>query len=507
MDGRTLTALAVISAGVLVAVVIASSGASPGTVLVPVSLAVVMALAILPFPAADYAFALGLLGTFPLFPPSGLPNLPLAAAVIGVALMRVIGSERSLPPMRLAVAVTGVWALVVVGALISHWPPVGVWLRPAGVLAVGLAAALLGLVVWRDAARRWRWIVALVAATLVVSISGLVIFGLQYVAPAQGLVDAVVGTLGYLRGDAAAVAFDAVNNWIIAGEPRILRALSPLFPSPLSLGAYLGIGIPLAAALALNHSASRLARMLAFATLGLSGVALIVTYSRSSWVASLVAGVAVAVVALFGRWRSRSPTRSNEEGRSDSAPRRRAVVAFSVTLVVASVVGLAGILTTANERAWERIAAATEDHSVVERIEGGGAAVERIQAGLLRGTGLGNWTGTADAQPREPGQHARYVHNIYLEYASATGVLGGLWVVLVFALTIAGGVTAAVRGSTIGTVMSGLALVAIGTFAAAQGFFDDTFLNPQIAWLVAWSFGGGVAMLRVPAGSSPTTNP
>lgn len=490
---RTVLAGSAVLLGSAASAALFVSGAAPGVVLVPLSLALLVALAVLPFPAADYALALGLLGTLPLLPPSGLPNFPLAAAVVGVALARIVIEQRARPPLRATVAVAGVWALVGIGALISHWPPAAVWLRPAGVLALGFVAALLGLAVWVDPQRRWRWITALVAATLVISISALVIFAAQYVARPDAIVAALVSSQGYLRGDAAATAFDAMNNWAIAGTPLILRALSPLLPSPLSLGAYLGVGIPLAAALMLNTTAPRATRKMAVAALALSTTALVVTYSRSSWVAAAAALAAVAIVALLAWRRARSPGDRPARG---LLPGREALATAGAVVVLGGTLGLAGIVTTSNELAWERIVAASEDHSVIERIEGDAVAVARIRSDLLRGMGLGNWTGTADSDPPAAGEHVPYVHNLYLEYAGATGILGGLWVVLLLGTTVVGGAAGAIRARTRESVPAGLALVAIGAFGATQGMFDDVFLNPQICWLVAWSFGGGVAMLR-----------
>lgn len=486
------TTVLLLGAGASAALLV--GGATPGLVLVPLSLAFVAAVVLLPFPAADYALAVGMLGTIPLVPPVGLPNVPLAAAVIGVGLARIVGHNRGWPPWRSVAIVAIVWAFVLVGALISHWPPVSVWLRPAAILAIGLAAALLGLLVWLDRERRWRWFVALATTMLVVSLSSLVVFALQYVVPVESIVQGVIFVVGYLRGEAAATAFDAVNNWTIAGEPRIMRALSPVVPAPNGLGAFVGIGMALAAAVALNANASRRARYLAAAAMATGTVALIVTYSRSSWVATSVAVVAVGAVALLARRRG---THLAEAARQARLPSRSAVLRLTAVVLMAGAVGLAGVLTTANTRAWTRIATPSEDNSVQERIEGDAAAIERIQAGLLRGTGLGNWTGRTAADSPALGEHRAYVHNIYLEYSGATGILGGVWVVLLFAVTVVGGASAALRGAGTPSTLAGLALVSIGVFGATQGLFDDTFLNPQIAWLNAWAFGGGVAMLAL----------
>src|SRR5579859_4196190 len=76
---RSQAALLVL-AGIAATLTLLAVGASPGLVTVPIGLACVIALLILPFPDADFWLALSLVATLPLLPPSPLPNLPVSAA-------------------------------------------------------------------------------------------------------------------------------------------------------------------------------------------------------------------------------------------------------------------------------------------------------------------------------------------------------------------------------------------------------------------------------------------
>src|SRR5688572_587609 len=104
--------------GVLGSVALGAVGARPGTVLVPFSLGVLGALAVAPFPHADRWLALGMLGTLPILPPVGLPNLPLAAGVLGIALVRVARDGARTIDRRVAIALAGLWGLIIVGAAV-----------------------------------------------------------------------------------------------------------------------------------------------------------------------------------------------------------------------------------------------------------------------------------------------------------------------------------------------------------------------------------------------------
>src|SRR5579859_1024136 len=238
---RRLIAVVAIVAGALATGLLLLRGASPGFTLVPFGLGALVALTVLPFPEADTWLAFALVGTFPLLPPSPLPNLPLSAAALIVAAVRLWRLNGPRGTRRSWLVVVALWVPLVIGAALSHWPAVSVWFRPAALLAIAALASGVGIMVWSDEGRRERWMDGLAAGMIVVSASAIVVFVAQYFFPIRSIVDSIVSMVGYVRGDAAAAKFTDQNNWIIFGQGMTLRAVSPLFPAPNNVGGYIGV--------------------------------------------------------------------------------------------------------------------------------------------------------------------------------------------------------------------------------------------------------------------------
>jgi hypothetical protein len=461
------------------------AGASPGAVLVPLSVATLVALVLLPFPAADFCLAFALIATLPVLPPLGLPNLPLAAVVVVVAVARLMLEQRSVPPARVILLLALPWAVLAAGLAMSHWPPLGVWLRPAAILGFGALTSYLGLLVWRDRARRWRWLTGIAVGLIVVSLSAFGVFVLQYILPIDQIVDAVIGMQGYLRGEAAAAKFEARNNWVISGTIDTLRAVSPLFPAPNNVGGYIGIAGPLSAALWVAGPSSR-ERRIGGVAVAVAVATLFVTHSRSSWAAAFLAGVFIVAAVLVVRRRLR---------RDPSWPGFKSLMRHAAVIGLAVAIGVFGVVTTANEQVGIRITDPGDDVSVTERIDGDLEAADQIVSNPFRGSGLGNWTGLPAAGATAPDPYRfMYIHNVYLQYGVAAGLLGAIWVVLTVGYLIVGGVAGAAAKRGRGVALLGIALAATGIFAATQFFFDDNLLNPQYAWLLFWAFGGAVGL-------------
>jgi hypothetical protein len=459
-------------------------GVTPGAVMIPVSLAAIGILLWLPFPVADYGLAIALIGTIPVLPPIGLPNLPLAAVVIVIAVVRVAIHQRRPMPWRALAVLMLPWLILGSGLALSHWPPLSVWLRPAAILAFGLLASILGLLVWSDEERRLRWLVGISIGLIVVGATAMVVFALQYVLSVDRIVDAVIALQGFLRGDAAAAKFDARNNWVISGATDTLRAVSPLFPAPNNVGGYIGVAAPLSAALWIVGKTRR-SRAIGGLAVATAVATLFVTHSRSSWAAAFLAGmfVLLAGVFLFRRLRD-DPGWTGVRGL-----RRHALI-----VGVAAAIGAGGVLTTLNAQVLTRLSDPGDDVSVTSRIEADAQAAGHIQSNPLSGAGLGNWTGASDdVAAREDPYRFTYVHNVYLQYGVAAGLLGILWGILAVALLIVGGIFSAARSGGRRAAFPGLALVAVGVFAGIQFLFDDNLLNPQYAWLLFWSVGAAAA--------------
>jgi hypothetical protein len=493
-DARTRTAVASVLVGAVLSVASLILHAPDAAVLVPASVGAAIALAIVPFPAADRLLALGFVATFPLLPPVGLPNLPLSAAVVLIAAARLTFEERRSVSRRVASILAVFWALIAVGSLIADWPPISVMARPAVILALAMVASYVGALVWVDADRRMRWMEGVVLGLLAVTVSAIGVFVLQYLAPIPEIVDRLAALLGYVRGEGAAIKFDARNNWLISGGGVTLRAVSPLVPAPTNLGGYIGVVGPMAAAYWLIARPSRY-RTMAGVAAALAVTTGLVTYSRSSWVSAAVAVGAAGLVLLAARRLRHDPT---------WRPAKR-LASGALVIIIAFLAGAVGLATTGSQAAVERVTNASGDPSVAARVNSDLRALGRIAHEPIRGYGLGNWAGVSDeaAAAADP-TASPYVHNAYLNFGGATGVLGTAWIAAIVLLLVVSGGVIAVRGSPSGTPVLGVAFVMVGVFTATQFLFDDNLRNPQYAALLAWTLGGGVALADAHRGRPST---
>jgi O-antigen ligase len=487
VGNRRLVAATAVVLGVVLAALLLLLRVSPGLTLVPLGLGALVALVLVPFPEADTWLALALIGTFPLLPPSPLPNLPLSAAVLGVAAVRLWRADAGRVVRGAWLVLAALWVPLLVGAALSRWPAPSVWFRPATLLAFAALASLVGVMVWSDSERRERWIDGLAAGMVIVTASAIVVFAAQYLFPISGVVDAVVNVVGYVRGDAAAAKFTDQNNWVIYGRGLTLRAVSPLFPAPNNVGGYLGALGPVMAAgwLATSRRGSRLLRLVA---LVLATIALLLTISRSSWLGAVAAFVVVAALALSRSEVRRRIVRANAKRLAGAA----------LVIALAGIIGVAGILTVSHQGVQDRLTKPLDDPSVTTRLVIDQDALAAFQADLVRGAGLGNWESSF---PVKTGR--AYVHNVFLEYGLAAGVLGGVWALLLVLIPLVAGARAALRGAIGSATIYGLGFAAMAIFTATQFLFDDNLLNPQYAWLLALFIGGAIANANRPRDQLP----
>jgi O-antigen ligase len=474
---RDRASVGLVVAGALGSLLLLALAATPGVVLVPLSIGLLGALAICPFPAADRALVLGILGTLPLLPPSGLPNLPLGAAVIPLAIYRVARDGGLQLDRRVIGVLAALWAALALGAALSHWPAVSMWARPVAILSLAALASVLGALVWRDPDRRRRWLEGLSIALLAVALTALVVFALQYLLSIPSAVRGLTTVLGYLRGDGAAAKFEDQNNWVIWGRILTLRAFSPIFPAPTNTGGFIGIAAPLVAAAWVVQSPGPWRRLAALSLASAAAVVL-VSFSRSTWVAAAVAVIAAAALVIL--WaRIRQLVVGAYRGR---------FATLGLLAAVGIAIGLAGVLSVGTPASGDRITDAFGDPSVTTRIEIDRGAVAAFNADMLRGAGLGNWEASL---PTHTGK--AYVHNVYLEYAAATGVFGLLWAVLLIAILLGAGTILIRRAADPPTTILGLGVVVVALFTGVQFVVDDNLLNPQYTWLLLWVIGGSLA--------------
>lgn len=454
--------------------------------LAPASLGVAAALAIVPFPAADRLLAIALIGTTPLIFDASLPNLPLAAAVLPVGLARVALDQRRLLGRRTVMALLLMWTPLAVGVAISYWPPASVWLRPLAIVGLGAIASLLGALVWREPMRLWRWLEGITTGLVVVAVSAAAVFALQFIAHPAALVEGMADVQALLRGSGAAEKFSAQNNWLIVGSEVTLRAVSPLFPSPNNLGAYIGVAGPLAAAVYFG-SRSALWSVVALTGIGAAAGVTVLTYSRSTLLAAAAASVVIGGAMFTGR----------ALGDSGRQFRRKRLILVAVVIASIAVGGIATLFVGTSDT-LTRVTAPLGDRSVTDRLATDEQAISAIGTNLLRGAGLGNWRAALDGYT-----NVTYIHNVYLEYAAAAGILGGAWAVAIVGVPLVCGGAVRLRKRRSGSAaLLATSLVAIGAFAGVHFLFDDNLLNPQYAWLYLFAAGGALGLAQVPLGRS-----
>lgn len=473
-DARVTAAIAALCAGAAAAVAVSVS--SGDATLVPLAIGIAAALVLAPFPSADRFLALSLIGTMPLMWSDPLPNIPLAAGVLIIGIVRIAPSEGPRVNGRAWMILGAVWAPLVIGALLADWPPVSVWLRPTALLALAAAASILGVLAWRDPERRQRWLEGITVGLLVTAASGLVVFSLQFLVPYVAIVDQFAALQGLLRGTSAAETFRVQNNWLIPGDQVTLRAISPLFPSPNNLGAYLGIATPIAFVQSLSHP-SRRWRVVAAAATSLAVAVAVLTFSRSTWLATVVASLLlVALIAIADR------------PEASQVPIRRQAVRLTLGLALIAFVALYVGASAGGTTVMDRVLNPLGDESVTDRLDTNQGALAHIAASPLQGTGLGNWRATIVDQ-----DDVAYIHNVYLEYATAVGVLGGIWAVMLVGVPLVAGAALIRRRRDRRDRLLGVVVVAASAFAAIHFLFDDNLLNPQYAWLLSFMLGGSIA--------------
>lgn len=481
---RSLIALAMAALGAVASLM--SPVFLGSATLAPASLGMAGALAVVPFPLADRLLALTLIGTTPLILNDSLPNLPLAAAVIAIALARVARAQKRVLRRRTVIALGLVWTPLALGVAISYWPPTSVWLRPLAIVGLGALASILGALVWREPARLSRWLEGITVGLVLVAVSAAGVYALQFIAHPAAVVEGMADVQALLRGSGAADKFAAQNNWLIVGSEVTLRAVSPLFPSPNNLGAYVGVAGPLAATVYLG-SRSRLWSAVALAGIGIAAGVTVLTYSRSTWLAAAVASLVIGGAIFSGR----------AFAEFGAHFRRRRLLLVAVVVVAVAVGGVATLFVGTSDT-FNRVAAPLGDRSVTDRLATDEQAIAAIGTNLWRGAGLGNWRAALDGYT-----NVTYIHNVYLEYAAAAGIMGGAWAVAVVIVPLATGFAIRLRRLKSGRdALLGTSLMAIGAFAGLHFLFDDNLLNPQYAWLYLFVAGGALGLLEVPVTGS-----
>lgn len=219
------------------------------------------------------------------------------------------------------------------------------------------------------------------------------------------------------------------EEFLILG--RFYRAYGS-FEQPNPFAGFMGLLLPLALGLALGHMAGGKRRLFAMALLSfaLLGAALIMSWSRGAWLGSLAA---LATMVVF-------------------APRRR-LVGLVLLFAVIALGGLAWGAGLLPESLVARLSGFSEytqvydvrgaditeaNFAVLDRLAHWGAAADMLRDRPWLGVGLGNYEPVYPAYARLNWPNALgHAHNIYLNFAAETGLIGLAAYLLFWATVIA----------------------------------------------------------------------
>lgn len=378
-----------------------------------------------------------------------LALLPLLA---GIAWFAARAIERPRPAWRWGPAHVTLPLLLFSGwTLIRAWP-----VHVRHILAIVVVAVCLYLATYLYVLQEGReqWCVALLAVLLAVQGS---------IAAAQFLRQGSVGLgwlgEGWLDPDGQGISV------IEAGGRRWLRAYG-LTAHPNLLGGYLGMSLLVCLA-ALRGFLVR-HRPLVWAAIGLGGLGLFGSFSRSAWLGTAVGlGYLAWVTRPWRRvdWRS---------------PRTRWAIGVGAVLLVAAGLALGGLYGDLLGARLLRLNSPLEATSIQERLVDYGQAWGLIGDVPLKGVGSGYyiaalWAGVGEDRP--PG--FRKVHNAYLLAAAELGVLGALlWVSVLLAPLVA----MALRARHCGANQAGAGWAAAFACALVLGLFDSYLYVPSTWW-------------------------
>ena len=216
-----------------------------------------------------------------------------------------------------------------------------------------------------------------------------------------------------------------------AGDRRWLRAYGA-FPHPNILGAYLAIGM-VVCAMALSRAREKWQWVVLLVASQIMLVGLFLTFSRSAWLAVIVAGVAWLAIDSFSR---------SKRGEGEGQASRFLVEPIHLMLLVSVVV--AGIMSFYFfDEVKGRVGiepSRIERQSLDERVSLVSRAIPLVHDVWYRGSGIGNFTNTLFQFEEKRGVDREWytyqpLHNVFLMIFAELGLFG-LIVVLVMAFFI-----------------------------------------------------------------------
>ncbi|MBE0447332.1 MAG: O-antigen ligase family protein [Actinobacteria bacterium] len=295
-----------------------------------------------------------------------------------------------------------------------------------------------------------------------------------------------VMTLGFalvvLYGLVQLAGFDFPN--IARLHPSLYSSLS----SPILLGAYLVVMLPILCSLAKNSREGNW-RLLAWFLILIGAINLLFTESRGAW-----AGLVVSVLVIFAVWRRPSMAWIKGRRRPNIAQIKNKLMAIGV-IVVAMIVFSLALFAPSNHIGQRLVSTSTlSEDSIAIRFETWKASLNMISDRPLLGFGLEQMSywfpiyktpRHAKISPVLVEDHAR---NDFLQVATDIGIPGLLFYIWMLTLAL----LSLLKGRAASSYSSGLLAAIAGYFTQAQMGIPAVFIIP-----IVWSLlGASISIVR-----------
>ena len=330
--------------------------------------------------------------------------------------------------------------------------PATVFRKAVLLWGVGAAAAYLGFVVAAWDTGQWVGRGFLVAALMAGS-AGVVQFFAQFALGSEKVITAIKTISPWLWGESTSNAAFAFPSFFVGvGSKTLLRAFFP-FPDPHTLGLFLGITVFPALALL---SMREWRRGMAAGTFALAIFAVLFSFSRGSWIAFLAGLITFLALA----WQ-----------KLPSGLRYFVLVGCAAaTITIFLVPALRGrAASTVN----------FQEGSIAARLTLWKETGKVFRTSPILGVGLGNLASALS--PGEPFRTPTNAHNLFLEIAAETGLVG----LALFLGALGAALITFIRTQTLEAkgLASGLIVFMV------HSLFETTLYSPQVLFVAAFLIG------------------
>jgi len=378
-------------------------------------------------------------------------NVDLVTTRVLVPLIFILWVARSLARKKIWIpqrAESGLWLALLFFSALSLILGLG-WERGARKALYLFSLTPLFFVV-ADIARSEKWrkriLGAIVASGALAAIAALLEFSLQFILGLEKTLAIWQSLARFFLGVSLGELVTANPSWLVNISGRtILRAFG-FFPDPhvfsffVSLCFFCALGYLFWEKRKVWRIAAKIAAVLMLSSALLS-------FSRGAYLGLIVGGLFFLVVYL-----------------KRAGNLKKFLLAFAGLAIITAVIFFGPIKS--------RLATAVDmrEGSNAERIKNWQQATEIIAARPLTGVGLGNYAFVIE--PLAPERNSIYAHNLYLDLAAETGIVGGL---LFFLIILAAYLRNLLSGETLG-----LGLAAALLYFFVHGIFDTPLWSPQV---------------------------